>query len=93
MAYKNPRLKKLRSRIDSADIDILASLAKRMHVVRSIGAYKQSRKLRSLDKKRWSEVLKTRVKIGTTKRLSPGFVRSIFKLIHRESLAQQKRKV
>lgn len=84
-------LQRLRLEIDSVDGAILSALAKRTELVRAIGKYKQKHNLMSLDRKRWSEIIKTRVITGKSMGLSPRFIREIFKLIYKNSLIIQKR--
>lgn len=84
-------LQRLRIEIDSVDGVILSALAKRTELVRAIGKYKQKHNVNLLDRKRWNEVIKTRVKTGKLMGLAPRFIREIFKLIHKNSLVIQKR--
>ena len=83
-------LQTMRMKIDSIDKILLSALAKRAELVRAIGKYKQKHNLKLFDRKRWSEVIKTRITTGKSMGLSPGFIREIFKLIHKNSLFIQR---
>lgn len=84
-------LQKLRMKIDFVDKVLISVLAKRMELVEAIGKYKKNHNLKLLDKKRWGEVIKTRITTGKPMGLPPDFVHEIFKLIHQYSLSIQKR--
>lgn len=84
-------LRRLRKSIDTLDAVILSALKKRSGLSRRIGSYKLKHGLPLLDKKRFSALLQSRLTIAKTSGLSSKFVRSVFMLIHRESLRIQKK--
>lgn len=86
------KLKKLRKQVDVVDSALVATLGRRMKLVQEIGKYKRTNRLNSFDKKRWQQVLKTRVAVGQSKHLSSELVKKIFKLIHTYSLSIQRAK-
>ena len=85
------KLMKLREEIDSLDKELLTVLGRRMRVVEKIGRYKKIGNLKPLDKKRWEEVLKTRISMGKLIGFPPKFIRKLFALIHDKSLSIQRR--
>ena len=87
---KDP-LASLRREIDAVDKAILAALSKRKKLERAVGVYKRKHRIKLLDTKRRGEVLKTRVAQGTAKGIQPELIRKLFALIHRYSLATQKK--
>lgn len=91
MTKNTNELQNLRKEIDSVDGVILSALTKRTELVKMIGKYKQKHNLKLLDRKRWSEVVKTRVITSKSMGLSPRFICEMFKLIHKNSLLIQKR--
>lgn len=84
-------LQRLRVEIDSVDGVILSALAKRAELVREIGKHKQKYNLKLFDRKRWGEIIKTRIITGKSMGLPPSLVREIFKLIHQHSLSTQRK--
>ncbi len=86
MNISNNKLNNLRKEIDLIDDQLLQTLAKRLKIVSEIGLYKKELKLPALDKKRWNEVLETRIKLGKKLRLSEKLVKKIFEAIHEEAL-------
>lgn len=54
-------LEKYRAEIDKVDTEIIQRLAKRFEIVKKIGEYKKKHNLPALDKKRWQEVLSSRI--------------------------------
>lgn len=84
-------LQNLRVEIDSVDGVILSALAKRAKLVRAIGNHKQKHNLKLFDKKRWREIIKTRIITGKSMGLPPTLVHEIFKLIHQHSLSTQRK--
>lgn len=85
------RLNKLRTKIDLLDGKLLDILSKRTQVVREIGQIKKEKKLASLDKKRWKEVLESNVKKAADLGLSKDFITKIFNLIHKYSRIEQEK--
>lgn len=90
MHDKADKLHTLRRQINSLDRTILATLAKRMSLVRAIGEYKREHKLKPLDKKRKKELKETWIKTGRSMRLPSDFVIGIYERIHKHSISVEK---
>ena len=83
------KLEKLRTKIDSADNDILDILGKRMRISDDIGKIKKKENVAILQSKRWNEILGKMILEGKERGLSEEFVLKIFKAIHQESINHQ----
>ena len=79
----------LRNRIDSLDNEILELLASRAQIVKEIGAYKKANNVTALQIDRWTQMMDSRLKMGTQLQLDPTFVKILFQLIHEDSVRQQ----
>jgi chorismate mutase len=88
-AFELSKLEDLRDRIDEIDDTVIETLAQRMHVARQIGKYKDQNNVAILQPQRWEEILRTRIKSGTDKKLSKEFLLRLYSLIHEESIMQQ----
>ncbi|MEK6840206.1 MAG: chorismate mutase [Nanoarchaeota archaeon] len=84
-------LEKLRIEINSLDVILISTLAKRMKVSTAIGVYKKEQNLPLLDKKRWKVVIQTRMKAGKLKGLDSRFIQELFDVIHKHSLLVQEK--
>jgi len=82
-------LEDLRHKIDKYDQDLLEILGKRMGCAGEIGAYKKKNDMTILQTNRWEEILNSRVTMGEDLGLSNEIVKSIFKVIHQESINTQ----
>jgi chorismate mutase len=82
-------LEDLRNRIDFLDEQLLTLLAERMSVARNIGQYKKDNNMTVLQVERWNEILRTRLQSGEIKELHSEFIRSLYSIIHDESIRQQ----
>jgi Chorismate mutase len=60
-------LDKYRKQIDKIDKKIIDYLAKRYQVVKKVGVFKKKKGLKPFDKKRFQEVLKTRISFAEEK--------------------------
>ncbi len=80
-------LKKFRQEIDEIDRELLAIMAKRVNLVREIGKVKKENNINPLDSKRWKEVLESRLSIAKSLNLSEEFIKNLYVLIHKHSLA------
>ena len=85
------KLEKLRTKIDSADNDILDILGKRMKISDDIGKIKKKENVAILQSKRWNEILGKMILEGKDRGLSEEFVLKIFKAIHQESINHQEK--
>jgi chorismate mutase len=83
------QLAKLRTEIEAIDAELLDIVAKRFKTVIEIGRVKILMQEPSLQKSRWKQVLKLQVMRAQSLGLKPEFVKSIYKLIHKEALRIQ----
>ncbi len=79
----------LRNEIDEIDDDLLNLLGRRMKISEQIGTYKKENNIAILQTNRWDEILNRAIEKGKLKGLSDGFVESILKAIHQESINHQ----
>ncbi|HYW94749.1 MAG TPA: bifunctional 3-deoxy-7-phosphoheptulonate synthase/chorismate mutase type II [Bacteroidales bacterium] len=82
-------LAELREQIDKLDDKLLNLFEKRMKVVEEIGYQKKTNNLTILQSKRWDDILKKRVSLGSRKGLSEEFIMKVFRAIHQESINHQ----
>ena len=87
-AFEN-MLDSLRSRIDDIDHEILETLAARMKIVQQIGMYKKQNKVTALQVSRWSQMLEDRLSNASKLDLDESFIKTIFQIIHEDSVRQQ----
>ncbi len=83
------RLESLREIIDSIDSQLLELLAQRMDVAKEIGEFKKKNNVVIMQLRRWEEMINCRVEQGETLGLDPEYVKSLLRLVHRESIRQQ----
>lgn len=83
---RDKSLNDLRKKIDLVDKQLLNTLSKRVELVWEIGKLKKDLNLKPLDKKRWEEVLETRLALAKKLNLSEEFVEKLYNLIHEYSL-------
>jgi chorismate mutase len=79
----------LRDQIDKLDDRIINLLEDRMQVSESIGTHKKDNNITILQTKRWDDMLKNRLTLGTRKGLSEEFIIKLFRSIHQESINHQ----
>ena len=82
-------LAELRDQIDKLDDRIINLLEERMGVSEKIGGYKKDNNITILQTKRWDDMLKTRLNLGSRKGLSEEFIIKLFRSIHQESINHQ----
>ncbi len=82
-------LAELREQIDKLDDKLLNIFEKRMKVVEQIGQQKKTNNLTILQTKRWDDILRKRVGLGSRKGLSEEFILKVFRAIHQESINHQ----
>lgn len=85
------KLENYRSQIDRIDKDLIKLLAKRYQIVKKIGQLKKRLSLPPLDKKRWQEVLLSRISWGRKLGLSETLIKKIYQLIHHYALIIEKK--
>ena len=83
------KLENLRGRIDAIDHEIMEVLAQRMSIVRQIGQYKKENKVTALQINRWSQIMEDREKLAQKLSLDDSFIKSLFQLIHEDSVRTQ----
>jgi chorismate mutase len=82
-------LAELRDQIDKLDDRIINLLEERMLVSEKIGSHKKDNNITILQTKRWDDMLKNRLRLGTRKGLSEEFIIKLFRSIHQESINHQ----
>jgi len=83
------RLDVLRNRIDSIDAELLETLSARVAIVKEIGRYKKENNVTALQINRWSKLMEDRVDIGRKLDINENFVKTLFQLIHEDSVRMQ----
>ena len=79
-----------RKKIDAIDKKIIILLGQRSAIVKKICQWKKTNNIPALDKKRWPEVLQTRIKIARNLDLEKDFIEEIYEIIHKNSLKIEK---
>lgn len=79
----------LREEIDLADRELLQILHARLKIAGKIGRLKQQSGVTYFQQDRYDEVLQKVTQYGHLMKLSPEFIRSVFELIHVESIEKQ----
>ncbi len=79
----------LRNRIDSIDAELLETLSSRVAIVKKIGQYKKDNNVTALQINRWTKLMDDRVNIGKKLDLNEQFVKTLFQLIHEDSVRLQ----
>ncbi len=87
----NNELQNLRLRIDEYDAKIMEALGKRMQIAEDIGALKKENNVAVLQNKRWNEVRRRVMAMGTERGLTEDFIDRLFKAIHQESIGHQEK--
>ena len=82
-------LAELREQIDKLDDKVVNIFEQRMKIVEEIGQYKKEQNLTILQTRRWDDILKNRISLGTRKGLSEEFILKVFQAIHQESINHQ----
>jgi chorismate mutase len=83
------RLDVLRNRIDSIDAELLETLSSRVAIVKQIGRYKKENNVTALQINRWAQLMEDRINIGKKLDLNDSFVKTLFQLIHEDSVRMQ----
>lgn len=83
------RLDVLRNRIDAIDAELLETLSARVAIVKEIGRYKKENNVTALQINRWSKLMEDRVNIGRKLDINENFVKTLFQLIHEDSVRMQ----
>ncbi len=83
------RLEQYREQIDSIDFQMLELLMQRMKIVKEIGTYKSNNNVTIFQLRRWENIMKTRMDLGTKGGLSIEFIKLLLDLVHKESIQIQ----
>jgi chorismate mutase len=83
------KLEELRSEIDKIDAELLHILSRRMDVVDEIGKYKKENNITILQLKRWSNILRDRLRTGVNLGLNKDFIQNLLEIVHNESIRRQ----
>ena len=83
------KLTALRQLIDQCDDEILATIARRMDVVRQIGELKRQNNLQVVQPKRFTDILNRRSAQASSLHLSENFINQLMQLVHEEAVRQQ----
>ncbi len=83
------KLEELRSEIDKIDAELLHILSRRMDVVDEIGKYKKENNITILQLKRWSNILRDRLRTGVNLGLNKDFIQNLLEIVHTESIRRQ----
>jgi len=86
----NFQLKKLRTKIDKIDENVIDLLVKRMQVADEIGKVKKEHNVSILQPERWKQILERMISLSEDTGLQKDFVLNVYKAIHQESIAHQK---
>jgi len=87
-AFEN-QLDVLRNRIDEIDSELLEILSTRVAIVKKIGQYKKENNVTALQINRWAQLMENRVNIGKNLDINEFFVKTLFQLIHEDSVRMQ----
>ncbi len=85
------QLNELREIIDQLDGELLSVLARRMAVVDQIGRIKKANGITVLQAGRWDQIVRRVHQEGAQRGLSEGFLDTLFRAIHEESIDRQQR--
>ncbi len=83
------KIEHLRKDIDEIDHRIINMLAERMDVVKEIGKLKNEQKITILQIKRWNNIFKDRLELGSLLGIESEFLRKLLETIHQESIRIQ----
>ena len=86
----NYQLKKLRTKIDKIDENLVELLVKRMQVADDIGKVKKEHNVSILQPERWKQILERMISLSEGSGLQKDFILNVYKAIHQESIAHQK---
>lgn len=82
-------LEELRHQIDNLDTELIATLSKRMGLVKQVATFKKEHGLPPLQPARWEEVMNARVAQAQSLGLSEDLVKEIMDTIHKHALSTE----
>lgn len=83
------KLDQIRDEIDETDKELLEVLARRLELVKKIGAYKKEKNVPIFQLERWNAILKNRPEWGEKFQLNPDFIKILYQAVHDESIRIQ----
>jgi len=83
------KLEELRTEIDKIDAELIHILSRRMQLIDEIGQYKKDHNITILQLKRWSNIVKNRLKAGLDSGLQREFLQKLLEIVHIESIRRQ----
>ncbi len=83
------KLEELRSEVDKIDAELLHILSRRMELVDELGYYKRDNNITILQLKRWSNIVRDRLKTGLNSGLEKDFLQKLLEIVHNESIRRQ----
>ncbi|HPE57362.1 MAG TPA: chorismate mutase [Bacteroidales bacterium] len=83
------KLEELRSEVDKIDAELLHILSRRMELVDELGYYKRDNNITILQLKRWSNIVRDRLKTGLNSGLEKEFLQKLLEIVHNESIRRQ----
>lgn len=86
--FKN-ELEGIRDQIDETDKELLEVISRRLELVKKAGQYKKAENVAIFQLDRWNRILENRPVWGEKMLLDPNFVKSIYQIIHDESIRIQ----
>ncbi len=79
----------LREQINQIDTELMELMARRMKISKEIGEYKKDHKMPVLQTRRYDDIINQWAMSATQLGLDDDFVKSVYRLIHEESVRQQ----
>ena len=79
----------MRKGIGTFDTRLVKKLSSRVDIVKKIGQYKKDNNVTALQINRWTKLMEDRVHIGQKLELNEKFVKTLFQLIHEDSVRMQ----
>ncbi|NLL29338.1 MAG: chorismate mutase [Bacteroidales bacterium] len=86
---KKDILSELRSQIDSTDLEMLDIISNRMKIIKELGALKEEHNIPTIQKDRWDNLIKSRLKYAKELGLNEEVIFKIFDLLHKEAIRIQ----
>ena len=83
------KLEELRSEVDKIDAELMHILSRRMELVDELGYYKRDNNITILQLKRWSNIVRDRLKTGLNSGLEKEFLQKLLEIVHNESIRRQ----
>lgn len=85
----NFQLENIRANIDKIDTDLVNLFAKRLNLVKEIGAVKKANNITILQPERWAKIVAERINQAQNLDLKEDFILKLFQMIHQQSIRKQ----